>query len=434
MADIEFKKLAKEMAGKQKNSSSILLLTVITLIAVIILWAAVTEIDNVTRGSGKTVSEAKNQLVQSSEPGVLKKRYYEESDFVARGAILFDIDPIDAKTQLDQAQKRYASLSIKVTRLKAEVDGVLPNFSETLMETAPGTISTELALYRARLDDLQAKSSILEQRRLQKLNEVQELKIQYETAKNGLALIRREINTVEPLVRSGLAPETRLISLQREEEAMLGQANSAESGQKRLKSALDEIEEQLKAEKQSYVTSSLTDLSAIESEVSELGARIPALEDRVERTTVRSPVDGVINRINYVTEDAYVNTGDVLLEIVPTGSDIIVETQIDPKDIAKIIEGQDVKISLTAYDPSRFGRIDGKVVSISADATTDNNSGLQYYSVDVSIDGILYENDGSEVTILPGMVASIDVLSGKRTILEYFWQPIARTKDRAFRE
>ena len=434
MTDIEFRKLAKEMAGKQKNSSSILLLTVVTLIAVILLWAAITEIDNVTRGSGKTISEAKNQLVQSSEPGVLKKRYFEEGDFVARGDILFDIDPIDAKTQLDQAQKRYASLSIKVTRLKSEVDGILPNFSETLLKTAPGTISTELALYRARLDDLQAKSSILEQRRLQKLNEVQELKIQYETAKNGLALIRREINTVEPLVRSGLAPETRLITLQREEEAMLGQANSAESGQKRLKSALDEIEEQLKAEKQSYVTSSLTDLSAIESEVSELGARIPALEDRVDRTTVRSPVDGVINRINYVTEDAYVNTGDVLLEIVPTGSDIIVETQIDPKDIAEIIEGQDVKISLTAYDPSRFGRIDGKVISISADATTDNNSGSQYYLVDVSIDGILYENDGSEVTILPGMVASIDVLSGKRTILEYFWQPIARTKDRAFRE
>ena len=434
MSDIEFKKLAKEMAGKQKGSSSILLLTVITLIAVIMLWAAITEIDNVTRGSGKTISEANNQLVQSSEPGVLRKRYFDEGDFIKRGDILFDIDPIDAKTQLDQAQNRYASLSIKMARLKSEVDGTLPNFSEQLIETAPGTVSTELALYRARLDDLTAKSSILEQRRLQKLNEVEELKIQYATAKNGLALIRREIDTVQPLVRSGLAPETRLLSLQRDEEVSLGQANSAESAQERLKSALNEIEEQLKAEKQSYITRSLTDLSAIESEISELGARIPALEDRVERTTIRSPVNGVINRINYVTEDAYVNTGDVLLEIVPTGSDIIVETQIDPKDIAEIVEGQDVKISLTAYDPSRFGRIDGKVISISADATTDNNRGTQYYVVDVSIDGTLYENDGSEITILPGMVASIDVLSGKRTILEYFWQPIARTKDRAFRE
>ena len=302
------------------------------------------------------------------------------------------------------------------------------------MEAAPAAISTELALYQARLDDLNAKSSILEQRRLQKLNEVQELKILYQTAKNGLALIRREIKTLEPLVKSGLAPETRLISLQREEEEALGQANTAESGQKRISSALDEIAEQLKAEEQSYVTSALTDLSSIESEVAELGARIPALEDRVERTTVRSPVDGVINRINYVTEDAYVNTGDILVEIVPTGSDLIVETRIDPKDIAEIIEGQNVKISLTAYDPSRFGRIDGKVISISADATTDAQTGTQYYVVDVSIDGTLYETDGSEVTLLPGMVASIDVLSGKRTILEYFWQPIARTKDRAFKE
>jgi adhesin transport system membrane fusion protein len=302
------------------------------------------------------------------------------------------------------------------------------------MEAAPSTVSTELALYKARLDDLQAKSSILEQRRLQELNQIQELRIQFETANNGLALIRREIETVEPLVKTGLAPETRLISLQREEESTLGSANSAESGQKRVQSALAEISERLKAEKQSYVTSALTDLSGIESEISELGARIPALEDRVERTTVRSPVDGVINRINYVTEDAYVNSGDVLLEIVPTGSELIVETKIDPKDIGEIVEGQEVKISLTASNPSKYGRIDGRVTGISADAINDAQTGIQSYLVDVSIDGTLYETNGEEVTILPGMVASIDVLSGKRTILDYFWQPIAKTKDKAFKD
>ena len=169
MSDVDFKKLSKEMAGRQRNSSSILLLTVITLIAVILLWAAVTELDNVTRGSGKTISEAQNQLVQSSEPGVLKKRYFDDGDVVSKGDILFDIDPIDAKTQLDQAQKRYASLMIKSTRLRSEVKNRLPDFSNELIESAPGTVSTELALYKARLDDLTAKSSILEQRRLQKL-------------------------------------------------------------------------------------------------------------------------------------------------------------------------------------------------------------------------------------------------------------------------
>ncbi len=434
MSDIEFKQLAKEMAGKQRNSSSVLLLSIVTLLAIIMLWASVTELDNVVRGSGKTVSEAQNQLVQSSEPGVIRNRYANKGDLVKKGDLLFDIDPVDAKTQLDQAQKRFASLKIKSIRLKAEVDSDLPSFPESLIEAAPTAVSTELALFQARRDDLSSKSAILEQRRLQKLNEIQELKIQYETSQNGLKLIRREIETLEPLVKAGLAPETRLLALQREEEAALGQSNSAESSQNRVLAGLDEIDEQLKAEKQSYVTSALTDLSAIESEIAELSARIPALESRVERTSVRSPVDGVINRVNYVTADAYVSTGDVLLEIVPTGSDLIVETRIDPKDIAEIVIGQEVKISLTAYDPSRYGRIDGNVLSISADALSDQQSGAQYYLVDVSISGTLFEDDGSEVTILPGMVASIDVLSGKRTVLDYFWQPIAKTKDKALRD
>ena len=434
MSDIEFKQLAKQMAGKQQNGSSILLLSIVTLLAIIMLWASVTELDNVVRGSGKTVSEAQNQLVQSSEPGVIRSRYANEGDFVRKGDLLFDIDPVDAKTQLDQIQKRYASLQIKAIRLKAEVDDASPSFPEALIEAAPTAISTELALFQARRDDLNSKSAILEQRRLQKLNEIQELKIQFETSQNGLKLLRREIETLEPLVRAGLAPETRLLALQREVEAAVGQSNSAESAQKRILAGLDEIDEQLKAEQQAYVTSALTDLSTIEAEIAELSARIPALENRVERTSVRSPVDGVINQLNYVTADAYVSTGDVLLEIVPTGSDLIVETRINPKDIAEIIVGQDVKISLTAYDPSRYGRIDGNIMSISADAISDPQTGEQFYLADVSISGMLYEDDGSEVTLLPGMVASIDVLSGKRTILDYFWQPIAKTKDKALRD
>ena len=278
MSDKEFKKLAKELAGKQRHSSSLLLLVIIALLSVAFVWAAVTEIDSVVRGSGKTVSEAQNQLVQSSEPGVIRRRYVNEGDFIKAGELLFDIDPVDAKTQLDQAQKRYSTLSVKSLRLKAEVENETPNFPQSIIEAAPNAVSTELALYRARLDDLNTKSAILEQRRIQKLNEIQELKIKFNAASNGLALIRREISTLEPLVKSGLAPETRLIALKREEEASIGRANSAESGQKRLLSGLDEIDEQLKAEQQAYKTSALTDLSAIQGEMEELNARIPALE------------------------------------------------------------------------------------------------------------------------------------------------------------
>ena len=202
MSDAEFRKLAKELAGKQKSSSSVLLLVVITLILVVFVWASVTEIDNVVRGNGKTVSEAQNQYVQSSEPGVIRKRYVSEGDFVTKGQLLFDIDPVDAKTQLDQAQKRYSTLRVKSIRLKAEVDNGVPDFPQELIEAAPNAVSTELALYRARLDDLKTKSAILDQRRIQKKNEIQELKIQFDSTSNSLALIRREIATLEPLVKT----------------------------------------------------------------------------------------------------------------------------------------------------------------------------------------------------------------------------------------
>ena len=157
-----------------------------------------------------------------------------------------------------------------------------------MIDRAPDTVSTELALYRARLDDLNTRAAILKQRRAQKVLEINEYKITSQTAENSLKLIRREIETVEPLVRSGLAAETRLIALQRDEEASRGQSDSAKSAQVRLKAGLEEIDEQLKAEKQSYLTSALTDLSSIEAEISELSARIPAPPEESEPAITRT--------------------------------------------------------------------------------------------------------------------------------------------------
>ena len=143
-------------------------------------------------------------------------------------------------------------------------------------------------------------------------------------------------------------------------------------------------------------------------------------------------MDGIVNQLNIQTIGGYIKPGDVLLEIVPTGDGLIVSGKMDPKDIAYIKPDQDVKISFTAYDASKYGTIDGKVLRVSADAIAEEMSAVKFYSVDVSIDGKLFEDDGSEVELLPGMVASIDVLAGKRTILEYFWQPMMKVRELAF--
>jgi len=432
MAETDFKKLARELSGRQSRSSSLLLFIIVLLVAALLFWAANTELDNVTRGTGKTISESQNQMVQSSEAGVLRARYVDDGDFVERGQTLFDIDPIDAKGQLEQAEKRQRSLQIQKTRLDAEITESQPEFSSELMLETPEEVANELALYTARRQDLQNGISILEQRKKQRESEIEESQITYQTAQNNLALIRDEIATVEPLVTSGLAPETRLTQLRRDEEENIGRAESAQASQRRLAAALEEIDQELESARQSYVTRALTEKAQISATLSELESALPSLRDRVERNTVRSPVNGVINRINYRTEGAYVQPGDVLLEIVPVGEDLIVEARINPSDIPDIIVGHDVRISLSAYEAIKYGRMDGKVLNISADALSDPNTGEQYYQVDISILSKLYEDNGEEVLLLPGMVATIDVLSGKRTVLQYFWQPLARIKERAF--
>jgi membrane fusion protein, adhesin transport system len=430
----DFRKIAATVKRERTGASSLLLLIIVMLISALVYWSAITEIDKVTRGQGKTMSADENQLVQSAESGVLVKRYVEEGDIVTYGDILFDIDPIDARTQYEQALKRAERLEVQHHRLLSESQNITPQFTKFKEDSLIDLIENEQRLFDSRKSDLQSSIQILDQRLIQKENRINELFSEVESAKRIAGLLGQEIETISPLVSSGLAPETRLLTLLRENEKNKNIILTAKFSVSRLEAELNEIREQMKAEEQRYVTSALGELSRVDDELSETLILIPSLAARLARTSIHSPTDGIINQINFRTENAYVRSGEVLLEIVPTGKSLVIDAEVDPKDIADVLLGDKVKISLTAYDPTRYGRMDGTVEKISADAITDKNDGRAYYSVKVSINSKLFEDDDREVMILPGMVATIDVLSGKRTILDYVWQPIARTKDRALRD
>ena len=432
MAATDFNKLSRELSGSSGILGSLLLFIIIVLIVVLLLWARVTELDNVTRGQGKIVSSLQNQLVQASEGGVIKARFVEEGAKVKVGEILFEIDPIDAKTSYDQAIQRLSSLKIQEIRLAAEILGEEPNFSNDLVLMAPTVVTGERALYAARKADLRAQISVLEQQLIQRRQQIKEVDVTVSTAEDTLEFIKKQISIVKPLVEIQQYPETELLSLQRQAKDFDGKIEGAIASRLRFETSILEVVDQISSAKQSYSTKSQSELSAIISQIAEVESRLPALKDRVARTKLKSPVNGVVNRLNFETLGGFVKPGDVILEIVPTGDDLIVEGKIDPKDIAYIQPDQDVRISLTAYDASRYGTIDGKVLKVSPDAVDDKATGMSYYIVDVSIDTTLYEDDGSAIEILPGMVASVDVLAGKRTILDYFWQPMAKVKERAF--
>jgi len=180
----------------------------------------------------------------------------------------------------------------------------------------------------------------------------------------------------------------------------------------------------------------MDELNSVVAEQSELGESLPRLEERVSRTVIRSPVDGVVSRLNFRTPGGFVNTGDVMLELVPTGEALIIEAKIMPKDISRISVDDDVRIRMSAYDSAKYGAVDGRVVRISPDAVVDDkNGGASHYLVDVSIEGsLILEGSDEPVTFIPGMTATVDVLSGKRTVLEYLWQPMARVQELALRD
>lgn len=428
------RKLLNELEGDSVKGSSWLLIFIIFILTILFWWTYVTELDVVIRGQGKTVSKGKNQMVQSAESGVILKNFIKEGDTIKNGDLLFEIDLVDLNGQINQVSERVSLLQLKKDRLIAESTSNDFSLKDDLTGKKLEFAKSEQRLFNSRLDQLASKNKVLESRRVQRRSEIEELASERDSVGRNLDLLNLEIEAVEPLVKAALAPETRLINLRRDKENLVGRLKSIPYAIQRIQGAISEIDEQLASEEQIFLTQSLTELSQVNLEIKDLEARLPLLEKRLSRSLVKSPINGIVNRITYQSEDAYIKTGDVLLEIVPINDELIVEARVDPKDIAKIVISADVKVSLTAFDPAKFGRIDGKVINISADAISNPDTGEQYYSVDVNLLETLQDSSGKDLIILPGMVATIEVLSGKRSILDYFWQPLVKNKEIAFRE
>lgn len=435
MNNTSFKKLSHEMSGDNKIGNSVVLFAIAAFLVLAIAWASLTEIDNVTRGEGKIVSQMQNQIVQSAESGVVLRRYVLENDRVKLGQTLFEIDPIEAQAEYDRMFQRLDTLKIKVSRLEAEINGTNFMPSSKFIGSSVQIGANEVSLFDARKRELEGAVTILEERSNQKKTALNTSRKSVITATNLLNLINDEIEVVAPLVRENIAPETRLIALKREREQALGSLTEAEGTVLAVQSAMLEIKSEIANRKETYIRQAMEELAQTVAERAELEKALPALSDRIQRTVINAPVDGIVNRLNFRTEGAFVKAGDTMLELVPTNDALKIETQIAPKDISNIKIGDLARIRLSAYDSSRYGTLDGFVTNISPDATPVREGQTQsYYIVDVSMSGDMILKDGSAVSLLPGMTATVDVVSGKRTILEYFWSPVARIQELALRD
>lgn len=434
MTTVDFKSLSQTLSGKQRLTNSVILVTSTVLLVTAFTWASFAELDNVTRGEGRIVSSSQNQMVQAAEGGVLMRRYVSENSEVKEGDILFEIDPIDAESEFNRLLQRKAAMEIKEARLTAEIEGIDFVLPAELKAASPVVASTELNLFAARRAELAGELAVLAQQRNQRVQELVGAKSSQTTARNTLQIIEKEIATLEPMVRENIAPETRLLELQREREATRGGMQAADVAISQAEAGIVQSDNEINNRREAYALQAMDQLASVVAEKSELLEAMPLLQERVTRTIIKAPVDGIVNRINYRTAGAYVKAGDVVAELVPTGEDLVIAARIKPQDISNIRPDDLVRIRLSAYDSATYGTVDGQVTRISPDALTSEDDGSTYYQIDVAIKGQLMLEDGTAVTYKPGMTATVDVLSGKRTVLQYIWQPVNNVQELALRD
>ena len=412
-----------------------MIFTVTLIFGIFMVWANYTHLDLVTRGGGRVIAAGQNKNVQSPERGTIATYMVEEGTVVSSGQIIATINPIEAAGVLEELEARLANLNIRLVRLDAELENKPVSVVTRLSSSySKALVDAEVELMISRKASLDAELATLNQDRQKTIMALMSLDAQISGRQVMQSLLVEEMKEVLPLVEAGALGSSEKFRLERQDASISTELEVLTEEKAQTKVAIEQIASKTDTVQQDYKTNIYQERSEVIGEISELEARLPAIRQRLKETEIRSPIDGIVNRVFYNNVGAVVGGGEIVAEIVPTGGDVLVEAFIDPKDIATVEPGQKVKISLTAYDPSKYGYLLGTLTKVAADTVFREETRTSDYAVNASIDSVIYEDDETPVTIFPGMVASVDIIRGNRSILEYFWQPVAKMKDTAFRE
>ena len=405
------------------------------LIAAGYFWAKSTQLDLITRGEGRLIAEGQNKIVQSPEGGVITEIFVSEGDVVTNNQLLAVINSTAAEGSLEEIRAKKNSLLAKLVRLDAELKNAdkyqlekgLSGFSENVRES-------QLALFLANRSNLRSLLFSIESERDQLEKSLSTIKEQLSGARELLILVTEENKELSPLIAAGALGASEKFRLKRENAQLTSEIQVLEAKVLETEAGYLKLEAELKALQSGYEREIFEERAAYINELSEINTRIPLLEQKLKQTEIRSPSDGIINSLPVSDKETVIKTGEIVAEIVPSTDDLIVEAYIDPKDIAKIEVGQQARLSLTAYDAAKYGYLTGVLLKVSADAVYREEKQSYMFAIEVRIIDDLIDSKGATVPLNPGMIAQVDIIRGQQTVLEYFWQPIAKLKDDAFRQ
>ncbi|MBB6468499.1 adhesin transport system membrane fusion protein [Aminobacter lissarensis] len=417
--------------------ASAAVLIIAALFVAFVVWASFAEIDEIARGEGKVIPASKTQIVQASEAGVVQEIAVKIGQVVKKNDLIIRLDNTVSTSSLGEQQAKARTLNARIARLKQEQEGRIGEplaCPESLVEVAPEICENEQKLLVARRQNFETKLNVLKSRLDQREKELNEAKVNVQRLTDSLGVSDREAELVTSMVKRNLMAKTEQIRVDREQTEMRGQLNLADETIKRTGAAIveaklqvDEFGLQLQQEALDELTQALAELSVVDE-------TIRGATDRVARTDIRSPVDGIVNTLDVNTLGAFVQPGAVVAGIVPTSETLLVEARVSPRDVAFIRPDQKALIKVSAYDFSIFGGLDGRVQNITADSLVDQNTGEPYYQVRVSTDRSALERDGKSYSIIPGMISTVEIITGRKTILSYLLKPINKARDEALHE
>lgn len=415
-------------------SKHFMLIAMLGFFVLFVIWANLAMLDEVTRGDGKIIPSSEVQALQSLEPGIVEEFLVKEGDFVNEGQVLVRLRDIEAASDLGANRARYIGLLASISRLQAEAEGRTElEFPEEVKKEAPDSVTEEINSFRANKLQLKGQKNVLEKQRTQRKQELDELHTRIGDLKGVIHLQRKEMNMIKPLVQRGSAPEMELLQLQRGMKERVSELNGLKASLPRAKSSIEEANARLEEMQQTAQAEAQTELAARLTELNEIRERLSGLKERKIRKEMKSPVSGTIQELTVNTVGGVVRAGEDLIKIVPKDDQLIVEARINPSDRAFIYPGQPAVIKLTAYDFSIYGGLKGELLDISADTLEDEQDNT-YYRVRLRTYETQLKRKDEVLPIIPGMVASVDILTGQKTVMQYLLKPFVKTLDNALNE
>jgi adhesin transport system membrane fusion protein len=420
-----------------RRFAHILLGMVFVIVISFLVWADQAVLDEVTRGEGRVVPSGQTQIIQNLEGGILAEVLTSEGQIVEKGQVLMRIDNTAAESRLRELKQRYYAGLATVTRLEAEIAGVSDpeavKFPDELVQSAPDVARSELSLFQIRQQQLQSQLAILQDQLSQRQQELAELRGKADNLRNSFGLAQKELDITRPLANQGVVSQVDLLRLERQVNDLKSEISAADLAKPRAEAAVEEAQKRLKERIVTFKTDASQDLTKAKLELSATTEEMAANQDRVTRTEVRSPVHGTIKEIKIRTIGGVIQPGQNLIEVVPIEDTLLVEAQIRPSDIAFIRPKQAAVVKITAYDFSTYGGLDAVVEQISAD-TIENEKGEHFFRIRLRTDKNFLGTADKPLPIIPGMTASVDILTGHKTVLEYLLAPVMRARDTALRE